>query len=123
MTIKIENMSAPEVELPVVVEEDHLVEAVLQEIVLEIILKKDFIIDPGITLRNHIIDLENNLKNVIDLGMHHHGPKNLIIIHLGVSFPEIIKIHLIDQEVRVLILDKEETTIVFSVLIVWDMAI
>ncbi len=116
-------MSAPEVKLPVVVEEDHLVEAVLQDIISEIILEKDLTIDPGITPRNHIIDLESNLKNVTDLGMCHHDPKNLVITHLGVSFPEIIKIHFIDQEVQVLILGKERTIIMFSVLIVWDMAI
>ncbi len=82
MTIKIEKMSALEVELPVEIEEGHLVEAILQDIASEIILEKDLITDPGITPRNHITHLESNLKNDTHLGMRHHGPEIPIIIHL-----------------------------------------
>ncbi len=111
MTIKTEKMSIQEVELPVEIEEGHLVEVVLQDIASEIILKKDLIIDPGITPRNHIIHLESNLKNVTHLGMRHHSPKSLMIIHLEVNFLGIIRIHHIDQEVQLLILHKEEISI------------
>ncbi len=102
MTIQQENLSILEVELPVAAEEDHSIKAILQDSVLEVILERDLRIridlkiDPGIIPRNHIIDPESNLRNVIDLGTCHHDPKNLIIICLGISFPEIVKIYLID---------------------------
>ncbi len=126
MTIKEENLSALEVELPVAAEEDHSIEAILQDSILEVILERDLKtqidlkIDSGRIPRNLIIDLENNLKNIIDSGMCHHDPRTLITIHLEISFPEFIKIHLINQEVQVLILDQGETIVMFSVSIVWN---
>ncbi len=129
MTIKEDNLSILEVELPAKAEEENLITAVLQDIIIEVILERDLRIwidleiDPGRILRNHIMDPESHLRNVIDPGMCHHSPRTLIIISLGIRFPDTIEIHLINQEDQVLILDQGETIVVFSVSIVWDMGI
>ncbi len=126
MTIKEENLSTLEVELPVRTEDDNLIAVVLQDTITEIIPERDLRIwidleiDPERILRNHIMDPETHLRNIIDPGMCHHGPRTLIIISLGIRFPDTIKIHLIDQEVQVLILDQGETIVMFSVSIVWN---
>ncbi|MCP3682072.1 MAG: hypothetical protein GY861_05215 [bacterium] len=115
-----------------------MIEAILQDFVLEVILERDLKtqidlkIDPGIIPRNHIINpeiipksliinQENNLKNIINSGMCHHDPRTLITIHLEISFPEFIEIHLINPEVQVLIPDQGGTVVIFSVSIVWNM--
>ncbi len=127
MIIKEENLSALEVELPVKAEEDNSIEVILQDIVIEIIPERDLRtqidseFDPERILWNHIMDPENNLNVIeIDPEMCHHDLRTLIIIGLEISFPDSIRIHIINPEVQVLIPDQGETIVAFNVSIVWD---
>ncbi len=55
--------------------------------------------------------------------MHHCVPRTLKIIDLGINIPDTLKIKIINLEVLVLILDPEETIVIFNVIIVYDMDI